>query len=365
MTSMLSFEEEAATPQIFEENEHPFELFIQGNQETRRDIILHHPDVHGFLFIQDDNLTKAYLPKKLTNFKAPPVPERHTIASVSGSPDEYIPFTVTEATLLSDTPHFFDGPASDSIFQTSSISKFLKDNRKDLHDIPSIFSTENKSKNARSLSLPLILLLVKGSKYAEGPLDSQEVITSTNHSEILKEWLKTKKADWIINQDLIESGCPLPIKNRVYIDDCALSVKVVFKTNQLTNNPFHIMKKEVEDFKKKTYPPKLPLPQIKVPSNSIDLNDELTIVTSQSKSEEAKIVEKNEKVILFYALLFSKPQYDKNGAIVSLLPGDLSDEALEVLSSASSVSEQARLLGDSFRVLSEDISKERSEFKYR
>ena len=121
------------------------------------------------------------------------------------------------------------------------------------------------------------------------------------------------------------------------------------------------MKKEVEDFKKRTYPPKFSLPQIKVQSNSIDLNDEVTVVTSQAKSEEAKIIEKIEKVILFYALLFAKPQYDKNGAIVTLLPGDISDEAMEVLSSTSSVSEQARLLGDSFRVLSEDISKERSK----
>ena len=84
------------------------------------------------------------------------------------------------------------------------------------------------------------------------------------------------------------------------------------------------------------------------------------MATFQSKSEEAKIVEKNEKVILYYALLFAKPQYDKNGAIVTLLPGDISDEVMEVLSSLSSVSEQARLLSDIFRVLSEDISKERT-----
>ena len=80
------------------------------------------------------------------------------------------------------------------------------------------------------------------------------------------------------------------------------------------------------------------------------------MVTSQSKSEEEKIVEKDEKVILIYALLFAKPQYDKNEAIVTLLPGDILDEAMEVLFSSSSVSEQASLLSDSFRVLSEDIS---------
>ena len=106
------------------------------------------------------------------------------IAAVSGTPDEFIPFTVTEATLLSDTIRFFDGSTADTSFETFPIAKFLKENRKELVDIPVTFPTESKSKNTKALSLPLILPLLKVFMIPEAPLDSDEV---TNENPILDE----------------------------------------------------------------------------------------------------------------------------------------------------------------------------------
>ena len=78
------------------------------------------------------------------------------------------------------------------------------------------------------------------------------------------------------------------------------------------------------------------------------------VVTAASK--ESKIVEKNDRVIAFYAILFAKAQYDRHGKVSNLIPAELSDDALELFSSSSSISEQSRILADALSALSMDIA---------
>ena len=71
-------------------------------------------------------------------------------------------------------------------------------------------------------------------------------------------------------------------------------------------------------------------------------------------------MKKNEKLIAFLSILFSLPSYDRSGNITGLVPGDITDEASELLLSSTSTSEQARSFGDGIEALADDISKEKN-----
>ena len=68
----------------------------------------------------------------------------------------------------------------------------------------------------------------------------------------------------------------------------------------------------------------------------------------------------NERLIAFLQILFARPNYDRNGDISSLIPAEISDDLDEVLTATSKVTEQARLISDNIKVLSDDITKERT-----
>ena len=88
--------------------------------------------------------------------------------------------------------------------------------------------------------------------------------------------------------------------------------------------------------------------------HEVALLEHNTVVTAASK--ESKIIENNDRVIIFYAILFAKAQYDRHGKVSNLIPAELSDDALELFSSLSSISEQSRILADALSALSTDIA---------
>ena len=118
-----------------------------------------------------------------------------------------------------------------------------------------------------------------------------------------------------------------------------------------------MIKREVDRFKS-TLPA---LPQntdsAPVPHEVMTGNDANTVVTNNTN--ETKLVEKNDRLISFLSVFFSRPQYDRNGDISSLIPAELTDEALELLSSSSSTSDQAGLLADALTSLASEISAEK------
>ena len=54
---------------MYSEGFSPAEIFLEGDTETRTDVILNHPDAIGFIFLYKDVVTKAFLPTKVVNFK--------------------------------------------------------------------------------------------------------------------------------------------------------------------------------------------------------------------------------------------------------------------------------------------------------
>ena len=79
----LQFEELGLPKTSYLDDIHPMYLFLQGNVKTRSNVLLNHPDVIGFIYLNDDVLTKAFLPKRVVNFKKTP-DKRNTIVAVSG-----------------------------------------------------------------------------------------------------------------------------------------------------------------------------------------------------------------------------------------------------------------------------------------
>ena len=88
----------------------------------------------------------------------------------------------------------------------------------------------------------------------------------------------------------------------------------------------------------------------------VDINEDLTVASSAN----TKVVEKNEKLIAFSSILFSLPSYNRSGNLTALVPGEITDEASELLLSSTSISEQARSFGDGIEALADDISKEKN-----
>ena len=48
---------------------YPLYLYLKGNVEVRSEVILNHPDVIGFIYLNENAITKAFQPKRLSTSK--------------------------------------------------------------------------------------------------------------------------------------------------------------------------------------------------------------------------------------------------------------------------------------------------------
>ena len=78
------------TPQgISSSDVDPIVLYLTSDIETRAEIITTHPDVAGFIFLDEGHLTKVYFPTRIRSWTSSP--PKHTIAAVMGNPSSYTP----------------------------------------------------------------------------------------------------------------------------------------------------------------------------------------------------------------------------------------------------------------------------------
>ena len=109
--------------------QNPINLFLNANIETRSKVLLNHPDVTGFVYIHDNEITKAFFPTKVVGFKAKDTHKRKTISAVTGSPEEYSPFSVQENVLLSNNLHLSDSKKLSSKVSKLNVGSWLKDTK--------------------------------------------------------------------------------------------------------------------------------------------------------------------------------------------------------------------------------------------
>ena len=170
----LQFEELGLPKVSYADDTHPLYLFLEGNIETRSNVLLNHPDVTGFIYLNDDILTKAFLPKRVVNFKKTP-DKRNTIVAVSGDTEDFTPFAVPEQDLLSDTFHFTNCENINSRTPSISAGRYLKDNQAQLPNLPAEFDTDAKIRKLKIVSFPLILPLIRGYDLVQGDVNDPNV----------------------------------------------------------------------------------------------------------------------------------------------------------------------------------------------
>lgn len=97
---------------VFASEEHPLELYFQGDYDTRANVIFNHPEVEGFAYVYEDTLTKTFLATRIVDFKKTFC---HQVVAVSGDFSEFVPFVVNETVLFSNSLHYTNGELDDCI----------------------------------------------------------------------------------------------------------------------------------------------------------------------------------------------------------------------------------------------------------
>ena len=222
----LEFDNEEAEAATYQDGENPLELFIKGDTEMRGEIILNHPDVIGSVYLNDDIITKAFLPKKMVNFKT----NTKVIIAVSGDTEDFTAISVHDKALFGDSLHLTDFKNFAIESATISVGRHLKDNVDNLLSLPNEFSTAAKVQKLRIIAFPLIIPLVKGYKIPEGDIDENDIYNSfCKVHEIYVDWafLQTKK--YVLNEDFFqgEGKCPIPEK---VCDNYGYCEEIPFKT---------------------------------------------------------------------------------------------------------------------------------------
>ena len=121
------------------------------------------------------------------------------------------------------------------------------------------------------------------------------------------------------------------------------------------SRPYSIIKAEVNKFivqNKREEKKENTIPE------EVHISEDKTTVSSSASSTISSVT--NERLSSYLAILFAKPQYDRNGDISNLIPVTITDEVQEILTACTKISEQSRMINDGIEVLVDDVKKERS-----
>ena len=192
----LEFEDKDLSVDEYPDGLHPTAIYLQGDVDTRSDVILNHPDVIGFVYLNENIITKAFLAKKVVNFKTTDPNKKKRIVAVSGDTDEFTPFSVSERDIFSDSLHFTDCTQLEKNTPSISVAKFVKENEKNIPSLPNEFDTDSKLKKLKVVAFPIILPLVKGYDVPEGDIDDDDIYKLlANVDDTFADWgfLHSKK----------------------------------------------------------------------------------------------------------------------------------------------------------------------------
>ena len=267
----------------------------------------------GYVYLNDDVITKAFLPKKLLNFKT----NTKVINAVSGDTEDFTAISVHDKALFGDSLHLTDFKNFAIESATISVGRHLKDNIDNLPSLPNEFSTAAKVQKLRIIAFPLIIPLVKGYKIPEGDIDENDIYNSfCKVHEIYVDWafLQTKK--YVLNEDFFqgEGKCPIPEKvcdNYGYCEE--IPFKTLFKSKK-ESPAFNLAKSEVQKFILQNKPVEKESLKDMIPEE-VNISEARTVATNDktivTNSTEGSSSTKNEKLQAFFFILFAKPFFDR------------------------------------------------------
>ena len=356
----LQFEDETLSPATYSDEDHPLVLFLKADAEGREDILLSHPDVIGFVYIQENSISKAFLPKKIINFKATAPENKKIIAAVTGDTEDFTPFSIAVEEILNNCPFMTDCSSLNENTPAISIAKYVKDNLKDLPKLPNQFSSDAKTKKLRAAACPYILPLIRGISLPEGDIDDKNLykLFSEKH-DIYADWIFLRSGQTIITTDFSVNGlsCPMPqdALNKLSASP-ELLIKILFKNKKDSSSPFCIIKSQVETFllthKKEVTNASVPIQEV-----NIAANDNKTVATCSTNSTPSNAA--SNCLVTFFSILFAKNSSNEETKNHYLEPTVLTDEVQEIMTNSSSTSEQARMIGEGIQLLAEDVTKEK------
>ena len=98
------------TPSTFLRSSDPIEMFMSADRNMRSDLIFSHPEVVGWIYVEEGILQKAFLPTKITNFRDR---LKTSVVAVCGSCSSPTPVKVNHRNLISDSFRFSSGSFHD------------------------------------------------------------------------------------------------------------------------------------------------------------------------------------------------------------------------------------------------------------
>ena len=157
----LEFEDGSIQLEDYDDNSHPLILYLQGDKDVRSEVLLNHPDVIGFIYLRENVVSKAFLQKRIIDFKSNDPATKKMIVAVSGDPDNFTSFSVSELEVLSDNCHLTDCTTLNKLTPVIQVGKYLKENKNKIPPLPTAFQSATKIKNLKAATFPLILPIVK------------------------------------------------------------------------------------------------------------------------------------------------------------------------------------------------------------
>ena len=150
MRMTLKFEEKGLPKASYANDLHHLYIYLNGDLDTRGKIIVNHPDAIGFVYLQNNIITEAYLPEKVVNFTTSSSEKWKMIVAFSGNTDDCRFIHVPQSILLSNTLYLIDSSTLNKKPPVISKPSFTNNNKDELPDLPDGFNTEAKLKNQGS-----------------------------------------------------------------------------------------------------------------------------------------------------------------------------------------------------------------------
>ena len=112
-----------ATSSTFLRYHDPIEIFMGGDRNIRSDVIFYHPELVGWVYVENEILQKAFLHMNILNFRDM---LKTSVVAVGGSCYSPPPIKVDHCYIFSDTFHFSREDFHD-IFPSVKIENFFQD----------------------------------------------------------------------------------------------------------------------------------------------------------------------------------------------------------------------------------------------
>ena len=166
-----------ATPSTFLRSSDPIEIFMSADRNVRFDLILSHPEVVGWIYVEDGILWKTFLPTKITNFRDK---LKTSVVAIYGSCSASTPVKVNHRYLFSDTFRFSSGDLHD-LFPSVTDGNFLQTAHRANPDTYPDFLGDLDYNDCLMLSVLFCFPLFAGTIIKEVPVTNKGVVELPAH----------------------------------------------------------------------------------------------------------------------------------------------------------------------------------------